>query len=247
MLLEEKIAVVTGASRGIGRGIALALAREGALVIVNYNGSKERAEEVVAEIEGNGGAAVAIQCNVSDFEQAKTFFGDIVKEYGKIDILVNNAGITRDNLIMKMSEEEFQDVIQTNLAGTFNGVKFVTRPMMKQRCGRIINIASVSGVTGNMGQANYSASKAGVIGLTKATAKELASRNITVNAIAPGFISTEMTDKLSDAVKEEACKTIPLGEFGKVEDVAEAVVFLASDRARYITGQVLCVDGGIAM
>ncbi|MCI5938023.1 MAG: 3-oxoacyl-[acyl-carrier-protein] reductase [Eubacterium sp.] len=247
MLLEDKIAVVTGASRGIGRGVALALAREGATVVVNYNGSKERADQVVKEIEDNGGKAVAIQCNVSDFEAAKEFYGNIVKEYGRIDILVNNAGITRDNLIMKMSEEEFADVIQTNLMGTFNGVKFVTRPMMKQRYGHIINIASVSGVIGNMGQANYSASKAGVIGLTKATAKELASRNITVNAIAPGFIATEMTDKLSDSVKEEACKTIPLKEFGKVEDVAEAVVFLASDRARYITGQVLCVDGGIAM
>ena len=247
MLLENKIAVVTGAGRGIGRGIALAMAREGAMVVVNYNGSKERAEEVVAEIEKNGGQAVAVQCNVSDFEQAKEFYANVVKEYGRIDILVNNAGITRDNLIMKMSEEEFSDVIQTNLAGTFNGIKFVTRPMMKQRAGRIINIASVSGVIGNMGQANYSASKAGVIGLTEATAKELASRNITVNAVAPGFIATEMTDKLNDAVKEEAVKTIPLGEFGKAEDVAEAVVFLASDRARYITGQVLCVDGGIAM
>ncbi len=247
MLLQDKIAVVTGAGRGIGRGIALALAREGAFVVVNYNGSKERAEEVVSEIEKNGGSAVAIQCNVSDFEQAKEFYAGVVKEYGRIDILVNNAGITRDNLIMKMSEEEFSDVIQTNLAGTFNGIKFVTRPMMKQRAGRIINIASVSGVTGNMGQANYSASKAGVIGLTKAVAKELASRHITVNAVAPGFIATEMTDKLSDAVREEAVKSIPLGEFGQVEDVAEAVVFLASDRARYITGQVLCVDGGIAM
>ena len=247
MILEDKIAVVTGAGRGIGRGIALALAREGAFVVVNYNGSKESAEGVAAEIEKNGGRAAAIQCNVSDFEAAKDFYAGIVKEYGRIDILVNNAGITRDNLIMKMSEEEFSDVIQTNLAGTFNGVKFVTRPMMKQRYGHIINIASVSGVTSNMGQANYSASKAGVIGLTKAAAKELASRNITVNAIAPGFIATDMTDKLSDAVKEEACKSIPLKEFGRVEDVAEAVVFLASDRARYITGQVLCVDGGIAM
>ncbi len=247
MLLEGKIAVVTGAGRGIGKGIALAMAREGAKVIINYNGSKERAEEVVAEIEKNGGQAAAIQCNVSDFEQAKEFYANVVKEYGRIDILVNNAGITRDNLIMKMSEEEFSDVIQTNLMGTFHGIKFVTRPMMKQRAGRIINIASVSGVIGNMGQANYSASKAGVIGLTKAAAKELASRNITVNAVAPGFIATEMTDKLKDAVKEEAVKTIPLGEFGKVEDIAEAVVFLASDRARYITGQVLCVDGGIAM
>ena len=247
MLLEDKIAVVTGASRGIGRGVALALAREGAMVVVNYNGSKERADEVVAEIEKNGGKAVAIRCNVSDFEQAKEFFTGVVKEYGRIDVLVNNAGITRDNLLMKMSEEEFQDVIQTNLAGVFHGVKFVTRPMMKQRQGRIINMASVSGIMGNMGQENNSASKAGVIGLTKAAAKELSSRSITVNAVAPGFIATDMTDKLSETVKEEACKTIPLGAFGTVEDVAEAVVFLASDKAKYITGQVLCVDGGIAM
>ena len=247
MLLENEIAVVTGAGRGIGRGIALALAREGAMVVVNYNGSKERAEEVVRTIEEAGGKAAAIQCNISDFEAAKEFFANVVKEYGKIDILVNNAGITKDNLMMKMSEEEFQSVIQTNLAGTFHGVKFVTRPMMKQRQGRIINIASVSGVIGNMGQANYSASKAGVIGLTKAAAKELASRNITVNAVAPGFVATEMTDVLSDSVKEAAVATIPLGRFGEVEDIAETVVFLASDKAKYITGQVICVDGGIAI
>ena len=247
MLLENKIAVVTGAGRGIGRGLALALAREGAMVVVNYNGSKERAEEVVRTIEEAGGKAAAIQCNISDFEAAKEFFANVVKEYGKIDILVNNAGITKDNLMMKMSEEEFQSVIQTNLAGTFHGVKFVTRPMMKQRQGRIINIASVSGVIGNMGQANYSASKAGVIGLTKAAAKELASRNITVNAVAPGFVATEMTDVLSDSVKEAAVATIPLGRFGEVEDIAETVVFLASDKAKYITGQVICVDGGIAI
>lgn len=247
MLLENKIAVVTGAGRGIGRGIALALAREGAMVVVNYNGSKERAEEVVRTIEEAGGKAAAIQCNISDFEAAKEFFANVVKEYGKIDILVNNAGITKDNLMMKMSEEEFRSVIQTNLAGTFHGVKFVTRPMMKQRQGRIINIASVSGVIGNMGQANYSASKAGVIGLTKAAAKELASRNITVNAVAPGFVATEMTDVLSDSVKEAAVATIPLGRFGEVEDIAETVVFLASDKAKYITGQVICVDGGIAI
>ena len=247
MLLENKIAVVTGAGRGIVRGIALALAREGAMVVVNYNGSKERAEEVVRTIEEAGGKAAAIQCNISDFEAAKEFFANVVKEYGKIDILVNNAGITKDNLMMKMSEEEFQSVIQTNLAGTFHGVKFVTRPMMKQRQGRIINIASVSGVIGNMGQANYSASKAGVIGLTKAAAKELASRNITVNAVAPGFVATEMTDVLSDSVKEAAVATIPLGRFGEVEDIAETVVFLASDKAKYITGQVICVDGGIAI
>lgn len=247
MLLEEKTAVVTGAARGIGKGIALALAREGAMVVVNYNGSADRAAGVVGEIEANGGKAVAEQCDISDFEAAKEFYTKVIKEYGKIDILVNNAGITKDNLVMKMSEEEFQSVIRTNLAGTFHGIRFVSRYMMKQRCGRIINIASVSGVTGNMGQANYSASKAGVIGLTKAVAKELASRNITVNAVAPGFIETEMTDVLSDSVKEAAVATIPLGRFGKVEDIAETVVFLASDRAKYITGQVLCVDGGIAM
>lgn len=247
MLLEGKVAVVTGAGRGIGRGIALALAREGATVVVNYNGSADRAAEVVRSIEEGGGKATAVQCNVSDFEAAKEFYANIVKEYSKIDILVNNAGITKDNLIMKMSEQEFQSVVQTNLAGTFHGVKFVSRPMMKQRYGRIINIASVAGVTGNVGQANYSASKAGVIGLTKATAKELAPRNITVNAIAPGFVETEMTDVLSDSVKEAAIATIPLGKFGQVEDIAEAVVFLASDCAKYITGQVLCIDGGIAM
>lgn len=247
MLLEEKVAVVTGASRGIGRGIALALAREGAMVVVNYNGSAARAEEVVTTIKESGGRAAAVQCDVSDFEAAKEFYANVVKEYGRIDILVNNAGITKDNLIMKMSEEEFQSVIQTNLAGTFHGVKFVSRPMMKQRGGRIINIASVAGVVGNMGQANYSASKAGVIGLTKSMAKELASRNITVNAIAPGFVETEMTDVLSDSVKEAAVATIPLGRFGRVEDIAETAVFLASDRAKYITGQVICVDGGIAM
>lgn len=247
MLLEEKVAVVTGAGRGIGRGIALALAREGAMVVVNYNGSAARAKEVVSTIEEGGGRAVSVQCDVSDFEAAKEFYANIVKEYGRIDILVNNAGITKDNLIMKMSEEEFQSVIQTNLAGTFHGVKFVSRPMMKQRGGRIINIASVAGVVGNMGQANYSASKAGVIGLTKSMAKELASRNITVNAIAPGFVETEMTDVLSDSVKEAAVATIPLGRFGQVEDIAETAVFLASDRAKYITGQVICVDGGIAM
>jgi len=247
MLLQDKIAVVTGASRGIGRATAKALAREGAMVIVNYNGSKERADEVVSEIEKDGGKAKAIQCNVSDFDQAKEFFGGVVKEYGRIDILVNNAGITRDNLIMKMSEEEFQDVIQTNLAGVFNGIKFVTRPMMKQRQGRIINMSSVVGVAGNVGQANYAASKAGLIGLTKSAAKELASRNITVNAIAPGFIQTEMTEILSDAVKEETKAKIPLGTFGSPKDVANAAAFLASEEAGYITGQVLHVDGGMVI
>ena len=244
---KKKVAVVTGASRGIGRAIALELASRGAAVVINYNGSEERAREVQKEIEEKGGEAEIRQWNVADYKACESAVKDIVKTHASIDILVINAGITKDNLMMKMSEEEFQSVIQTNLAGTFHGVKFVTRPMMKQRQGRIINIASVSGVIGNMGQANYSASKAGVIGLTKAAAKELASRNITVNAVAPGFVATEMTDVLSDSVKEAAVATIPLGRFGEVEDIAETVVFLASDKAKYITGQVICVDGGIAI
>lgn len=247
MLLEGKIAVVTGAGRGIGRGIALALAREGATVVVNYNGSQVKAEEVVSQIEASGGQAKAMQCNVSDYDAAGAFFAAVIKEFGQIDILVNNAGITKDNLLMKMSEEDFMSVIQTNLAGTFHGVKHVSRAMMKKRSGRIINISSVSGVIGNMGQANYSASKAGVIGLTKAAAKELSSRGITVNAVAPGFIDTEMTEVLTDSVKKAAVAGIPLGRFGQVEDIAETVVFLASEKAKYITGQVICVDGGIAM
>ena len=247
MLLENKIAVVTGAGRGIGRGIALALAREGAMVVVNYNGSKERAEEVVRTIEEAGGKAAAIQCNISDFEAAKEFFANVVKEYGKIDILVNNAGITKDNLMMKMSEEEFQSVIQTNLAGTFHGVKFVTRPMMKQRQGRIINIASVSGVIGNMGQANYSASKAGIIGFTKSVAKELGSRNIRANAVAPGFIITDMTAQLPEDVRKEWAAKIPLRRGGTPEDIADVCTFLASDMSRYVTGQVIHVCGGMNM
>ncbi len=247
MKLEDQVAIVTGGSRGIGAAIAKEMAQEGAMVVINYNGSKERALEVVKEIQADGGKAVAKQCNISDFHEAKAFFGEIAKEYKKIDILVNNAGINRDNLLMGMTEEDFQAVIQTNLAGAFHGMKFVTRPMMKQKRGRIINIASVAGVIGNAGQVNYAASKAGIIGMTKSAAKELASRHITVNAIAPGFIQTEMTDVLPEKVKEEAIKTIPLGVFGKPEDIAHMAVFLASEDAGYITGQVLCVDGGIAM
>ena len=246
-LLKDKVAIITGGDSGIGRAVSIAYFHQGAKVIIVYYDERRDAEETKEIIEAGGGECTIIQGDIAQVDFCKEVMELVMKKYGKIDILVNNAGITRDNLIMKMSEEEFQDVIQTNLAGVFNGIKFVTRPMMKQRQGHIINMASVSGIIGNMGQANYSASKAGVIGLTKATAKELSSRGITVNAVAPGFIATEMTDKLSDAVKEEACKTIPLGAFGTVEDVAEAVVFLASDRAKYITGQVLCVDGGIAM
>ena len=244
-MLNEKIALVTGASRGIGKAIALALAEAGAMVVINYNGSKERAEEVKTQIEGMGGKAITYQCDVSDFAAVESMMKDVIKEYGQIDILVNNAGITRDNLIMKMKEEDFDAVIETNLKGAFNTIKCISRQMLKQRSGKIVNIASVSGVVGNAGQANYSAAKAGMIGLTKAVAKELSSRGINVNAVAPGFIETDMTAALSDDVKKVAEQSIPFGRMGKPEEIADAVVFLASDKASYITGQVLCVDGGM--
>lgn len=247
MDLTGKVALVTGASRGIGRQIAVTLAGYGALVIVNYNGSQAKAEAVVDEIEAHGGHAEAIQCNVADFEASKALIDQVVKKYGRLDILVNNAGITRDNLIMKMSEEDFDQVLAANLKGTFNCAKHVSRQMLKQKSGRIINISSVSGVMGNAGQANYCASKAGVIGLTKSLARELGSRSITVNAVAPGFIETEMTAVLPEEVKKTMGEQIPLKRFGKPQDVAEAVAFLASDQAGYITGQVLQTDGGMAM
>lgn len=246
-MLEGKIAVVTGASRGIGRAIALKLASQGAIVIVNYNGSKERVEEVKAEIEAAGGSAALYQCDVSDYGSCETFIKDVVEQYHRLDILINNAGITRDGLLMKMSEDDFDKVIDTNLKGAFHTIRFASRQMLKQRSGRIINMASVVGVTGNAGQANYAASKAGVIGLTKAAAREFASRGITVNAIAPGFIETDMTDVLSEKVKEASVAQIPLGVFGKPEQVAAATAFLASEEAGYITGQVLHVDGGMVM
>ncbi len=216
-------------------------------MVVNYNGSKDRAEEVKKEIEAAGGKAEVYQCNVSDFEKCHEFIQDVIKTYGRLDILVNNAGITRDGLLMKMSEEDFDKVIETNLKGTFNTIRFASRQMLKQRSGRIINMSSVVGIAGNAGQANYASSKAGVIGLTKAVARELASRGITVNAIAPGFIETEMTAVLSDAVKEASVAQIPLGRFGKPEDIAKTAAFLASDDAGYITGQVIQVDGGMAI
>ena len=245
--MEKKVALVTGAGRGIGRQIALTLAGEGMFVVVNFNGSRERAQEVLDTIKVNGGDGVIYQCNVSDFAQTENMVKDLVKTYGHVDVLVNNAGITRDGLIMKMSEEDFDDVIETNLKGCFNTIRHLSRQMLKQRSGKIINIASVSGVLGNVGQANYAASKAGIIGLTKTMARELASRGITVNAIAPGFINTEMTEVLSDAVKESAVAQIPLGKFGETKDIAEMAAFLASDKAKYITGQVIHVDGGMAM
>ena len=246
-MTEKRVALVTGASRGIGRAIALKLASLGATVVVNYNGSREKAEKVKQEIEDNGGNASIYQCNVSDYEACQNMIQSIIEEYGRIDILINNAGITRDGLLMKMSEADFDQVIDTNLKGAFNTTRFVTRQMLRQKSGRIINMASVVGVTGNAGQVNYAASKAGIIGLTKATAREVASRGITVNAIAPGFIETDMTDVLPDKVKEASVSQIPLGKFGKPEQIAAAVAFLASDDAGYITGQVLNVDGGMVM
>lgn len=246
-MLEGKIAVVTGASRGIGREIALTLAKKGAVVIVNYNGSAAKAEEVVKLITEAGGQAEAVQCNVSDFEKSAEFLKYVTDKYKRVDILVNNAGITKDNLMMKMSEDDFDSVINTNLKGAFNCIKHISRQMLKQKSGRIINMSSVSGVLGNAGQANYCASKAGLIGLTKSAARELASRGITVNAVAPGFIKTEMTDVLSDEVKAAATEQIPMKRFGEVEDIANTVAFLASEDARYITGQVISVDGGMAM
>ena len=245
--MEKKIAVVTGASRGIGSAIAKRLAADGAFVVINYNGSEARALAVKEEIEAAGGEACIMQWNVASFEACEAAVKQILKEYGRIDCLVNNAGITRDGLMMAMKEADFDDVINTNLKGTFNMIRFTSRQMMKQRSGRIVNLSSVVGVRGNAGQLNYSASKAGVIGITKSAAKELASRGVTVNAIAPGYVQTEMTDVLKDDVKNAIRTSIPMGSFGKPEDIANAVSFFCSDGAAYITGQVLCVDGGMAV
>ncbi|MBO1510445.1 3-oxoacyl-[acyl-carrier-protein] reductase [Metabacillus bambusae] len=246
-MLENKVALVTGASRGIGKAIALELAENGASVAVNYAGSEAKANEVVDEIKANGGNAFAIKADVSNTEDVQNMIKEVISQFGQLDILVNNAGITRDNLLMRMKDAEWDDVINTNLKGVFLCTKGVTRQMMKQRSGRIINITSVVGVSGNAGQANYVAAKAGVIGLTKTTAKELASRNITVNAVAPGFITTDMTDELSEEMKAEMLKQIPLAKLGEPSDIANIVTFLASEKSKYITGQTMHVNGGMVM
>ena len=244
-MLTGKNALVTGASRGIGRAIALELAKRGAFVVVNYNGSEDAANETVAAIKAAGGDAVSVRCNVSDFTACQEMIESLIKEYKHMDILVNNAGITRDDLLMRMKESDFDAVINTNLKGTFNMIRHASSVMLKQRSGAIINMASVVGINGNIGQANYAASKAGIIGLTKSTAKELASRGVTCNAIAPGFVETDMTAVLKEDVQEAILNAIPLKRAGKVEDIARAAVFLAENN--YITGQVLNVDGGMVM
>lgn len=245
--LAGKVALVTGAGRGIGRAIAKALALKGATVLVNYNGSRERALEAVAQIEENGGQGEAICCDVSDFQACGKMVEEIIRKYSHVDILVNNAGITKDNLIMRMTEEDYDKVLDTNLKGAFNTIRHLSRHFLKQRSGKIVNVSSVSGVMGNAGQANYSASKAGLIGLTKSVARELAGRGVCVNAVAPGFIRTDMTEALPEKAREAAIASVPMGRMGNVEDVAGIVAFLAGSKADYITGQVICVDGGMAM
>lgn len=247
MTLTGKNAIVTGSSRGIGKAIALELGRRGANVAINYAGNEVKAQEVVEELQALGVQAIKLQANVANESDVKEMMKEVVNTFGSIDILVNNAGVTRDGLLMRMKEEEFDEVIDTNLKGAFLATKAVTRQMMKQKHGDIINIASVVGVNGNPGQANYVAAKAGLIGLTKSTAKELAARNIRVNAVAPGFITTDMTDALTDGQKTAIMNVIPLEKLGEPEDVANVVCFLASDDAKYITGQTIHVDGGMVM
>lgn len=246
-MLEGKVAIITGASRGIGKAVALKLAENGADCVVNYAGNETLAAETVSEIEQMGRQALKIKADVSDSGQVADMIKQALEQFGKIDILVNNAGITRDNLIMRMKESEFDEVIDTNLKGVFHCLKAVTRPMMKQRSGTIINITSVVGSIGNAGQANYAAAKSGVIGLTKTAAKELASRGITVNAVAPGFIDTDMTQKLPEDAISQLKEQIPLNRLGAPDDIAKVVLFLASDAASYMTGQTVHVDGGMYM
>ena len=247
MLLDGKIALVTGGSRGIGRAVAIELAKEGAAVAINYAGNKAAAEEVQSIITQMGGKAMIIQADVSDEKSAMQMVEEVIAQLGGIDILVNNAGITRDGLFIRMKEEDWNAVINTNLTGIFNCTKVAAKYMMKKRSGRIINMSSVSGIMGNAGQTNYAAAKAGVIGFTKSLAREMASRGITVNAVAPGFIATDMMAAMPVKAQEHVLTSIPLGKMGKPEDIANAVLFLASDKASYITGQVIHVDGGMVM
>ncbi|MBN1660035.1 MAG: 3-oxoacyl-[acyl-carrier-protein] reductase [Anaerolineae bacterium] len=247
MHLSDKVAIVTGGSRGIGRAIALRLAQEGAQVVVNYQGNEQAAAEVVDQVVAAGGSAMAVQADVRDVVQAQALIDAAKNAYGRIDILVNNAGTTRDTLIVRMSEEDWDMVLDTNLKGTFNCIKAVARQMMRQHYGRIVNITSVSGLAGNAGQANYASAKAGLIGLTKTVAKELGSRGITCNAVAPGFVPTDLTASVPADLVQLAVERTPLGRAGTAEDMAAAVVFLASDEAAYITGQVLAVDGGLSI
>lgn len=242
-----KSALVTGASRGIGRSIAIQLAEEGYKVAVNYAGNKEKADAVVEEIKAKGVEAFAIQANVANGDEVKAMIKEVVSQFGSVDVLVNNACITRDNLLMRMKEQEWDDVIDTNLKGVFNCIQKVTPQMLRQKSGSIINLSSVVGAVGNPGQANYVATKAGVIGLTKSAARELASRNITVNAVAPGFIVSDMTDALSEELKAQMLEQIPLAKFGEDSDIANTVAFLASEKAKYITGQTIHVNGGMYM
>lgn len=242
---ENKIVLVTGAGRGIGASIAKRFASEGAEVIVNYSGNDEAAQKTVDEITAIGGQARKYKCSVNDSESVKVMIDEIIKKFGRIDILVNNAGITKDGLMLRMTDEDFDRVIDVNLKGTFNCTKYVSKYMLKQKSGKIINISSVVGLSGNAGQINYSASKAGIIGITKSAAKELSSRGITVNAVAPGYVDTDMTKVLSDNIRNEILKNIPLQRMGNVEDISNCVAFLASEDASYITGQVISVDGGM--